>query len=159
MLNNPILKNFRNFSFYILFWLILIILSFIILITGEKIDLSIAAADSIIFNLILCGLGLSFWYSAKYIPFENNKIPKIILSHAIGGFITSIIWLSLGYFIITSIYPSSLSYKSFFYSTLPWRFLIGLLFYFLITAFYYVIIYYTGFQERIIQEHKLNLNP
>lgn len=155
MLNNPILKNFRNFSFYILFWLILIILSFIILITGEKIDLSIAAADSIIFNLILCGLGLSFWYSAKYIPFENNKIPKIILSHAIGGFITSIIWLSLGYFIITSIYPSSLSYKSFFYSTLPWRFLIGLLFYFLITAFYYVIIYYTGFQERIIQESEL----
>jgi two-component system LytT family sensor kinase len=155
MLNNPILKNFRNFSLYLLFWLILILLSFIILITGEKIDLSIAAADSIIFNLILCGLGLSFWYSAKYIPFENNKIPKIILSHAIGGFITSIIWLSLGYFIITSIYPTSLSFKSFFYSTLPWRFLIGLLFYFLITTFYYVIIYYTGFQERIIQESEL----
>ncbi len=155
MLSNPLLKNFRNFSLYLLFWLILMLLYFIILMTGEKIELSIAVADSIIFNLLLCGLGLSFWYSARYISFENNKISKIILSHALGGFITSIIWLLLGYYIITSIYPSSLIYKSFFYSTLPWRFLIGLLFYFLITTFYYVIIYYTGFQERIIQESEL----
>ena len=155
MLTNPLLKNFRNFSLYLLFWLILMLLYFIILMTGEKIELSIAVADSIIFNLILCGLGLSFWYSARYISFENSKISKIILSHALGGFITSTIWLLLGYYIITSIYPSSLIYKSFFYSTLPWRFLIGLLFYFLITTFYYVIIYYTGFQERIIQESEL----
>ncbi len=155
MLTNPLLKNFRNFSLYLLFWFILILLYFIILITGENVELSIAIADSIIFNLILCGLGLSFWYSAKYISFENNSVIKIISSHSIGGFITSVIWLSLGYFIITSIYPSTLSYKNFFYSTLAWRFLIGILFYFLITTFYYVIIYYTGFQERIIQESEL----
>jgi two-component system, LytTR family, sensor kinase len=155
MLANPLLKNFRNFSIYLLFWVILIILYFIILITGENIDLSILIADSIIFNLILCGLGLSFWYSVRYISFENSKILKIILSHTLGGFITSIIWLLLGYFIITSIFPAAINYKLFFYATLPWRFLIGLLFYFLITAFYYIIIYYTGFQERIIQESEL----
>ncbi len=155
MHTNPLLQNIRNFSLYLLFWVILVLLYFIFLITGENIEISIAIADSIIFNFILCGLGLSFWYSAKYISFENNKISKIILSHALGGFITSIIWLSLGYFFITSIFPSSLSYRSFFYSTLPWRFLIGLLFYFLITTFYYVIIYYTGFQERIIKESEL----
>jgi two-component system, LytTR family, sensor kinase len=155
MLDNPLLKNFRNFSLYLLFWIILAVLYFIILMTGEKINFSIAIADSLIFNFLLCGLGLSFWYSARYISFENSKIPKIIISHSVGGFITSIIWLSLGYFAITSIFPSSLSYKSFFYSTLPWRFLIGLLFYFLISTFYYVIIYYTGYQQRIIQEAEL----
>ena len=152
MQTNPILKNIRNFSLYLLFWIILVLLYFLFLITGENIEITIAIADSLIFNFILCGLGLSFWYSAKYISFENNKISMIVLSHALGGFITSIIWLSLGYFIITSIYPSSSNYKDFFYSTLVWRFLIGFLFYFLITTFYYVIIYYTGFQERIIRE-------
>ncbi|MFZ0455251.1 MAG: histidine kinase [Ignavibacteriaceae bacterium] len=125
------------------------------LITGENIEISIAIADSIIFNFILCGLGLSFWYSAKYISFENNKISSVVLSHLLGGFIASVIWLSLGYFIITSIYPASSTYKNFFYFTLVWRFLIGFLFYCLITSFYYVVIYYTGFQERIIREAEL----
>jgi sensor histidine kinase YesM len=155
MLTNPLLKNFRSFSLYLLFWIILMFLYFIILMTGERIDILIAVADSIIFNLILCGLGLSFWYSARYISVENTRIPKIIISHLAGGFIASAIWLALGYLIVTSVVSSSLTYKNFFYSTLSWRFLIGLLFYFLITTFYYVIIYYTGFQERMIQEAEL----
>ena len=152
---NPLLKNIRNFSLYLLFWIIIILLYFIFLVTGKDITPSIAIGDSLIFNFILCALGLSFWYSAKYISFENNKLFNIILSHVLGGIITSTIWLSLGYFIITSIYPSSSDYKNFFDSTLVWRFSIGILFYFLITAFYYVIIYYTGFQERTIQEAEL----
>jgi two-component system, LytTR family, sensor kinase len=155
MQSNPILKNIRNFSLYLLFWVILVLLYFLFLVTGESIEISIAITDSLIFNFILSGLGLSFWYSAKYISFENNKISRIVLSHALGGVITSVIWLSLGYFIITSMFPSSSTFKSFFYSTLVWRFLIGFLFYFLITTFYYVIIYYTGFQERIIREAEL----
>jgi LytS/YehU family sensor histidine kinase len=46
-------------------------------------------------------------------------------------------------------------YEAFLYSTTPWRILIGIMYYALITSFYYMIIYYTGFQERILKESEL----
>jgi LytS/YehU family sensor histidine kinase len=39
---------------------------------------------------------------------------------------------------------------------LIWRFLIGILFYAVFTAIYYVIIYYNNFQEKLLRESELN---
>ncbi|HEY6907043.1 MAG TPA: histidine kinase, partial [Ignavibacteriaceae bacterium] len=47
------------------------------------------------------------------------------------------------------------AYVNFLITTLPWRFLIGILFYFIITSLYYLIIYYSGFQERKLYESEL----
>jgi LytS/YehU family sensor histidine kinase len=113
-----------------------------------------AAMDSLVFNLILSGLGLSFWYPAKYISIENNLSYKIFLTHLAGGVIASCIWLAVGYFVINGIIYSP-AYSVFFYSTLAWRFFIGLLFYFLITSLYYIIIYYNSVQEKSLKEAEL----
>jgi len=152
---NPILKSFKNFSLYLLVWLAACGAYQSLLTFGLKVNLQNALIDNITFNLLLFGLGLSFWYSARYISFETNTISKILISHLIGGIFTSIIWCAIGYYIIFSVFNPENDYVAFFYSTLPWRFLIGILFYFLITAFYYVVIYYTSYQERIIKEAEL----
>jgi sensor histidine kinase YesM len=154
-MGNPILKNFKNFSLYILGLFAACGVYQSLLTFGLKVNLQSALIDNFTFNLLLFGLGLSFWYSAKYISFESNTISKIFISHLIGGILTSIIWCAIGYYIIFSIFSPPVDYTTFFYNTLPWRFLIGILFYFLITAFYYVVIYYTSYQERIIKEAEL----
>ena len=63
--------------------------------------------------------------------------------------------MGTNYFIINSIIPINESYSSFFISTLPWRYLVGVLYYFIFTAFYYVIIYYSDYQERTVRESEL----
>src|SRR3972149_7057887 len=100
MLSNPILKDIRNFFSYIFVWLIITAAYILILIYGEKINLDIALADGLIFNILLAGFGLSFWYSAKYISFESASMLKIIVIHLIGGVISVSLWLALGLFSI-----------------------------------------------------------
>lgn len=155
MISNPILKNARNILGYIFFWLLISTTYVLILIYSEQIDLRIAIADGIIFNILLAGFGLSYWYSVNYISFENSSIQKIIISHIIGGVISVLIWLAAGFIITNFITGSSENYSVFFMNNIGWRFLVGMLFYFLIVSFYYSIIYYTNFHEKILRENEL----
>ncbi|MDR3610433.1 MAG: histidine kinase, partial [Ignavibacteriaceae bacterium] len=153
-MNNPILKSSRNIYFYILFWLFESLAYFLLISLGLNIEIRFSIVDSIVFNILLAGLGLSFWYPTQYISFEGDLNYKIFIKHLTTGIIASFIWLLVGFLIISSIVKAH-GYAEFFYSTLGWRFFIGLLFYFLITSFYYIIIYYSSLQERIVKEAEL----
>lgn len=155
MENNPILSKTRNIYFYLLFWIIIIVLNYLLLNLAMNIDPVTALGDSIIFNLLLCGLGLSFWYSTRYISFEDTPVYKILVNHIIGAVVVSTLWLLAGYLILMEVFGFDNNYRNFFLTTLPWRFLIGVLIYFVITSFYYLIIYYSGFQERKLNEAEL----
>ena len=155
MFANPILKSFKNFNIYLLCWLILALINFLLLYFGTDIKADTAVADSFIFTILLGGLGLSLWYPARYIPLEQNKISKVLISHFIGAVITAVLWILIGTYFMLGIIGFADNYETFIYTTLPWRFLIGILFYALITSFYYMIIYYTGFNERTIKEVEL----
>jgi two-component system, LytTR family, sensor kinase len=155
MYTNPILKNFRNFLVYLLCWFILVLLNFSLLFFSTEVGIKISIFDSIIYTLVLAGLGLSLWYPARYIHPEKTTTSKLIGTHLIGAIITSIIWLSIGYYLMNTFLTFTVKYENFIYNTLPWRFFIGILFYALVTSFYYMIIYYTGFQERVIKESEL----
>lgn len=155
MKDNPIHSQARNLFFYLLFWFFMTAIYLNLILFSSDITFFTALIDSLVFNILLAGLGLSFWFSARYISIDQNPVFKIVLIHSAGGVIVSAIWLTAGYLIMTVIFNYSSAYSEFFINTLPWRFLIGILIYFLIISFYYVIIYYSGFQERIIKESDL----
>ena len=155
MPSNPILKNLRNFFSYFFVWLIITVAYILVLVYGEKISLGIALADGLIFNVLLASFGLSFWYSARYISFELSSIPKILISHTIGGVTSVSLWLAMGFFITNSLASRSEEYSTFFLNNIGWRFLVGILFYFLIISFYYLIIYYTNFHDKTLRENEL----
>jgi len=152
---NPILKSPKSILLYLLFVAAIAVL-YVNLITLEgKISFTISIVDGIIFNLLIAALGLSFWYSSVYLSIERNQITKVILSHFGGGLLISIVWLTLGYFTVYSIISDTEMFSDFFVKTIKSRFIIGILYYFLLTAFYYIVIYYTGFQERVLKETEL----
>jgi sensor histidine kinase YesM len=155
MISNPLLKDLRNFFAYVLAWLIITIAYVLILIFGEHISFFIAFTDGVIFNFLLAGFGLSFWYSAKYISFESSSLHRIFISHLVGSVLSVALWLVIGYSITAYLVNPSDEYPTFFLNNLGWRLLVGILFYFLITSFYYLIIYYTNFQQKTIQENEL----
>jgi two-component system LytT family sensor kinase len=155
MLTNPIFKDLKNLNYYLIFWTVLAFLFIQLLYIGTDIGLTASITDGLVFTFLLGGIGLTLWYPARYIPIEKNSPLKIISGHSIGALITTVIWLSVGYFLLVGLFNFDTTYPPFFYSTLAWRILIGLLFYSLFVSFYYMIIYYTGFHEREIKEAEL----
>lgn len=155
MLTNPIFKDLKNLNYYLIFWTVLAFLFIQLLYIGTDIGLTASITDGLVFTFLLGGIGLTLWYPARYIPIEKNSPLKIILSHSIGALITTVIWLLIGYFLLVGLFNFKNTYPPFFYSTLAWRILIGILFYSLFVSFYYMIIYYTGFHEREIKEAEL----
>ncbi|MHB8579422.1 MAG: sensor histidine kinase [Ignavibacteriaceae bacterium] len=155
MSSNPILSRERYLIFYIIFWLIVASIFFALYIFELKINFDQSLIESLVFSSILCGLGLSYWFPSKYISFENKNLFIILLDHLFAGILSSIIWLSIGYFFIAVVLNYSHGFSSFFFSTLVWRFIIGVIFYFLITFFYYLVIYYNNFHDKMIREAEL----
>ncbi|WP_337864821.1 histidine kinase [Ignavibacterium sp.] len=155
MFDNPILKSPKNFLLYFLFALGLTALYVNLIIYDSKLNSTTALFDVLIFNLLLTGIGINYWFSAKYLSIENTKILKIIFSHFLGGIFVTFFWLILGYFITLSVVDDQASYSTFFFATIKIRSIIGLLHYFLLTAFYYIVIYYTSFQEKLLRETEL----
>ena len=155
MSGNPILKNPKSILLYLLFVVVISVLYLNLVSFEVVVPPSIYLTDIVVFNFLLASLGFSFWYSSVYLSIENNKISKIILTHFGGGIIISIVWLILGYFVVISIVNDTETFGDFFIKTIKSRFIIGILYYFLLTAFYYVVIYYSDFQERALKETEL----
>jgi len=152
---NPILKSPKSILLYLLFVLAISVLYINLISLEGNASFTIKLVDGIAFNLLIAALGLSFWYSSVYLSIENNQITKVILTHFGGGILISIVWLALGYFAVISIINDTDMFGNFFIKTIKSRFIIGILYYFLLTAFYYVVIYYSEFQERTVKETEL----
>ena len=152
---NPILKSPKSILLYLLFVIAIAVLYINLISLEGNASFTIRLVDGIAFNLLIAALGLSFWYSSVYLSIENNQITKVILTHFGGGILISIVWLALGYFAVISIINDTDMFGNFFIKTIKSRFIIGILYYFLLTAFYYVVIYYSDFQERTVKETEL----
>lgn len=155
MSHNPIIKSPKSILLYLLFVAVIAVLYINLITLESKVSFTISVVDAVTFNLLIAALGLSFWYSSVYLSIEQNKISKIILTHFGGGILISILWLALGYFVVISIVNDTDMFGDFFVKTIKSRFIIGILYYFLLTAFYYVVIYYSDFQERTLKETEL----
>jgi two-component system, LytTR family, sensor kinase len=155
MTGHPLIKSPKNFLLYLLFWILIVILYLNLIILDREIELNKAVLDSVVFNILLLGLGIGFWFSAKYLSIENHKIIRIISNHLLEGVILISLWLLVGYFIVSNLISDKDAYSNFFFDTLKFRGALGIFTYFLLTSFYYIVIYYTGFQERRIKETEL----
>ena len=155
MQDNPILRSFRNFSILLAYCLSYAIISFLILQFGLKVDLKTSFADSLVSTILLCGFTIIWFYPAKYISIEQNKILKVLISHEISAIISSTLWILLTYIIMVAIIGFEDKYESFFYNTLLWRFLVGWVLYAMVVSFYYIVSYHTESKERAVKESEL----
>lgn len=155
MQSNPFLNSTKRILIYVFIWLIITLIYIQILYFGEGISIKTAVADGVIFNFLLAGFGLSYWHSVKYISIESNSLLRILTIHLFGSLISVGLWLALGFVITNMFSEPSKNYSAFFMDSLGWRIIVGLLFYFSVVSFYYLIIYYNSFREKIIKENEL----
>lgn len=155
-MQNPFVSSKKIFSTYLVFWVLVFLVSTVVLKVVLKVDFNTALLDSGIYVALYLVLGISLWYTANFNSLENYSTLKIFLNHIAAAIITSILWVAAGYLILLYFFGDEKSYNNFLNNSLLWRFLIGILFYTAIVSVDYVIIYYTNFQEKLLKEAELN---
>ena len=155
MQDNPILRSFRNLTILILYSLSYALISFFVLYLGLGLKFNSAIIESLVSAIILCGLTIVWHYPAKYISIEQNSLLKILFSHIITAIISSGLWILFIYIIMVPFLGFNETYQNYFYHTILWRFLVGLMLYAVVVSFYYLVSYYSESQERAIKESEL----
>lgn len=155
-MSHPLFLKRSNLLYYVLVWLMVAVFQFLILRFQFALNPHIALLDSFVSNLLYAGMGLSFWYPCRYISLEHKGLLSILLNHAIAASIAALIWLGIIYLALVKMAVAGADYQQFFLLSFPWRFFIGALFYFVMVAFYYLLIYYHNFQEKLTREAELN---
>jgi len=152
---NPFIKNKRLLLIYLIIWFSIFLLHTVILNWFLSINFYSALIDSLIFNLLYLFLGLSVWYTVNFNSLDIYSISKIFINHIASAFIISGSWILLGFYITKNILVDDKLYLVFLNKSLLWRFIIGIMYYSILVAIDYVIIYYNNFQEKLLKEAEL----
>ncbi len=154
-LGNPIFKNRFYILNYVIIWAIVIVAHIFIVSYYYQTGLFIAISDSLLFNVLFAVTGLLVWFPSKFIKIENHNRFVVIFNHFLIAIIITGIWLSFGYNILKWIYSENSNYIEFLYSSLPGRFLLGVMYYAGISMIYYILIFYNSLQEKTLRETEL----
>lgn len=152
---NPFIENKKLLSIYFIAWIFIAIAHSIALIPFFNNNSILPLTESIVFNFLYSIIGLSFWYTVKFIPFQKNKFFLVFLHHAAAATLIISLWLLLSYnFIKYSFGLSELEHQMLFNSLTFWGG-VGILYYIIIVIFNYAIIYRTDLEQKQNRENEL----
>lgn len=152
---HPILKYRKNLIGYIIVWTVITVLNFFIQLHFYNFDFTSSLTECLVFDVLFAILGIGIWYPVYYTDLEKNRIFHLLTNHFAAGLLAVGLWISVGYFILTSIFVNSLDYIHYFIISIPWRVGFGFLLYMLIASIYYLMIYYQNFRDKMIGESEL----
>jgi two-component system, LytTR family, sensor kinase len=154
-MGHPILSDIKNTLLYSGIWIIILALSALLGISVYNLPIDISIAEAFIYDGTYAILGIGLWYNIRYKHFEKIDPFNRILQHTSEAVIISLVWTAVCYFTISVLFAADQMYVEKSYSALPVTFIFGIVFYALITLFYYLVIYYRNLQEKIKNEGTL----
>jgi len=154
-MSNPFTQKNTSLIIYFAIWFAIAQNHFIILYMFLNITFELAVADSLVYNIIYCFLGLGLWYPTRYISLDEDKIWKALSNHFMAAVFSSVIWAYAGYFILSNWFADNQSYIQFLDNSLVLRITFGVILYLVLISFYYMIFYYKSFKEKAGHELKM----
>ena len=122
--------------------------------TYYNFSFSISLIDSLIFNGLVAGMGMSFWFVVKYSSTDNQKFTNSILS-LIGSTIIAVLIITfVGEWLSILIIPDP-DYIDFVRNTIVWRTIISTLYMAFVIMFYYLIKHQANLKLKEEEELKL----
>ncbi|MFY0627906.1 MAG: histidine kinase [Reichenbachiella sp.] len=153
MIKHPILDG-NGYKIYAIAWVIVMIIHGLILQYNYNFSFVIAAADSLVYNLLFAAIANGIWYVVSFANLSKDET-ALFTTHTVSAFITILIWSTLSNAILNIIFINNEAYLSFDRDTLIWRMIIGLLYYGIVALIFYLIKYYQDMQERTHRELEL----
>lgn len=155
---HPLFGKNTSIYIYAFIWILFAGIHFTIIFLVRQQSFSFAIAESLVFNVLYALIGLSIWYVVRYSDFESLSVTAVITNHVGAAAFLNAIWLYLSYFILKIIFPNQSNYIEFLQITMPWRGIVGIFIYVIISLVFYISIYYKNLQQRILHEQELKMN-
>ncbi|MDD4812879.1 MAG: histidine kinase [Bacteroidales bacterium] len=156
-MKNPFLISLTNTLIYLAVWILIAGVHAVILWVVTGMEPGPAVIDSLVYNILFAGIGLSLWYSIRYYNMERDTIASRLLNHALIALVVLGVWLGVGHLVLRSILASNSGYLEFLDSSMPWRAITGVFLYSIVVMVYYLYINSEDRQERIRKESALQL--
>ncbi len=154
-MSHPLLKPRSNLYLYFGLWLLIALLHALVLSVNQHLTLQAAVADSVVFNLVYSAFGVSFWYTCRYNSLQRELLWKTVPAHLLAALVAAFLWVTLSTAVLRALMDGNMAYLDFLNTSRWWRVPIGLLFYLVIIAFYYVYIYSVNLSEQSLREARL----
>ena len=152
---HPILYRSGSRVGYLVAWTLVGIAQAIVLSKGYGFGWQLAAVDGATFGFLLGSLGLGTWNVVRYVNVEKQGWFNILFAHAAAAAVILSIWWFTGKWLLTMLFENETAYLDFLQNSLPWRCLVALLLYAILTMLYYLVMYYNNFQEKTQREMSL----
>ena len=133
-----------------------IMIHFSVLFFFYGVPLKYSVADALVFNLVFAFAATVLWFVVRYSPPRSAMIWNMLINHLSSAALILVLWLGLSYFILVTLFAADRMYTDFVRESIPWRAIIGLMFYILTGLAYYLVIMYRDLQARLKAEARLN---
>ncbi len=154
-MDHPLLEKRGRLSAYAAIWSLIATVHIVVLAKNQGLPWSLAALDGVLSNATYALLALTFWYASKYITLDKLAFWKVAENHIFASVFTTALWLGAVYLLLTNLFEAPATYVAFVEASLIWRGVVGILFYFLVIAFYYVYIFSENYRAQLKREAKL----
>lgn len=155
---NPILGKKAGIYIYAALWILLTGIHFSVIYFVSQQTFLVSLADSLVYNILYALLGLIIWYVVRYSDLESLSITAFITNHIGAGVVINLAWLYLSFAILKILFPANEEYLQLLKLLAPWRGIVGVFLYIILSLMFYLSIYYNNLQERILQEQKLKMS-
>ena len=152
-MNHPFIRN-RNIIIYAVVWVVIAAVFAFALYFFYEFEWRIAAIDSLVFNGIFFGLGLSYWFNVRYSAFDKSQLLNLVISHLAALVLSVALAVYISSLILNNI-PANEEYFSFLDQSIPWRAALGSMYYLIIILVYYLILYYDDLNKKNREQAQL----
>ncbi len=149
---HPFISSPRLTTWYFLIWTAIITGGTLLKWLAYNEDLTLALAEAVALPFSFAIIGLSIWYVIKASTLENNSAYRVVLYHFIAATILVFIWLYLGMVLIKILHPNASQWME---ENFAVNIFGGYMLYLTYVIFFYAVIYYQGFKEKVRNEGNL----
>lgn len=151
-MNHPVIYSKIGRWVYTLIWIVIFGLLFWLLWGLDAFHPVNALVDSLFIMLPLLPMGLSIWYLVLYIDFESLGLSGVIWQHLSAAIVGVGIWMSATYYGLQWWYGTEDTHLKVLDDEFHWFVLGAALIYLLMVLFYYLVVYYNQFKQKLLRE-------
>lgn len=147
-MTHPFVANRRFLVIYLSVLLVIGIGIFMMLALNNPVPWWYAFIDSFVNIILFGGMGLGVWYMVIYTDPDEMSRLQFLGNHIAASLIFISLWLFVGG-VIVHLFVQSPTYFRVYENSYPGRAWTCLLLYVLLVLFYYLIVYYRNFREKV----------
>ena len=146
----------KNVIFYFTAWLVIILIHTAVLHYHYYFSIAISLVDALVFNVLVAGLGFSYWYVVKFVTPESQGTAGMVGSHLAAILIIAMLIVYSAGELLLTFNQDILKYHFFIGEAFIWRMVLAVFYLGIMVLIYYLISYRLNLRSREQQEEHLH---